>query len=161
MHQPSPPQQHLLHPEYCRQPPKPAWLALVFPPNSATGRRRQWGQGAAADPRVLRAGWVSSPGGAIACGSPAPLARGWRREGVGRGLTYPDRRVQVGHSHLLRTLHGLDHLLLVLWGEKSASTPGDAPADSCSEQGCGSLVSSGDGAKPACPARPKAQGLGP
>ena len=76
-------------------------------------------------------------------------------------MTYPDRRVQVGHSHLLRTLHGLDHLLLVLRGEKSASAPGDAPADSCSEQGCGSLVSSGNGAKPAPPARPKVQGLSP
>lgn len=41
---------------------------------------------------------------------------------MGRGLTYPDRRIQVGHSHLLRTLHGLDHLLLVLRGE-SVSAP--------------------------------------
>lgn len=47
-----------------------------------------------------------------------------RREGAGRGLTYPDGRVQVGHSHLLRSLHSLDHLLLVLWGEKSGAGAG-------------------------------------
>lgn len=49
--------------------------------------------------------------------SPSALALEWREVG-GRGLTYPDGRVQVGHSHLLRSLHSLDHLLLVLWGEK-------------------------------------------
>lgn len=43
---------------------------------------------------------------------------------LGRGLTYPDGRVQVGHSHLLRSLHSLDHLLLVLWGEKSRAGAG-------------------------------------
>lgn len=39
---------------------------------------------------------------------------------AGRGSTYPDGRVQVGHSHLLRSLHSLDHLLLVLWGHNRA-----------------------------------------
>lgn len=55
--------------------------------------------------------------------SPSALARQWL-QGVGRGFTYPDGRVQVGHSHLLRSLHSLDHLLLVLWGEQSGAGAG-------------------------------------
>lgn len=64
----------------------------------------------------------------MVCGSPAPPDGGLGRgEEMGRGLTYPNRRVQVGHSHLLRTLHGLDHLLLVLRA-RGASAPGHVPA---------------------------------
>lgn len=69
---------------------------------------------------------------------------------AGRGLTYPDRRVQVGHSHLLRTLHSLDHLLLVLRERGGSGHPGQGPQR---PQG---VVSAGDGAKPAPPARPGA-----
>ena len=66
-------------------------------------------------------------------------------------MTYPDCRVQVGHSHLLRTLHSLDHLLLVLPGAKGASALGDA-----AEPGRGRLVSSGNGQSQRPPARSKA-----
>lgn len=59
--------------------------------------------------------------------SPAGAQQGgW---GGGRGSTYPDGRVQVAHSHLLGTLHRLDHLLLVLGGgeggmERGSPQPG-------------------------------------
>lgn len=94
-------------PRYCSLVPTAAWLCsptalggLWVPPkwvSAALGRRHHH----------LR--------------EPSREGGGW---GGGRGSTYPDGRVQVAHSHLLGTLHRLDHLLLVLGGERHVGRGG-------------------------------------
>lgn len=118
----SPPPDLSSAPRVLQAAPNPAWIAPAPLLNSAVSGRRHEGQG-------LQPG----AGGGSAQGWQEPRRCHHNRTpqpwpwsgGKGRGLTYPDGRVQVGHSHLLRSLHSLDHLLLVLWGEKSGA--GQAP----------------------------------